>query len=90
MTGNTGVRLQYTHCRLRSLHIKSGVTTASACDPSMLSETAAINLVYEISRFVHAEASPIASSIDIPTFAALVSLQCVADLMRYFKRVLKI
>lgn len=74
MTGNTGVRLQYTHCRLKSLHKKSGLATAPACDPSMLSETAAINLVYEISRFVHAEASPMASSIGIPTFQGITYL----------------
>lgn len=51
MTGNTGVRLQYTHCRLMSLKEKSSLTSAHECDPQFLSEPTAINLVFEISRF---------------------------------------
>lgn len=52
MTGNTGVRLQYTHCRLKSLQEKSSMISAAVCDPLLLSEPAAVNLVFEISRLV--------------------------------------
>ncbi|XP_034236102.1 probable arginine--tRNA ligase, mitochondrial [Thrips palmi] len=51
ITGNTGVRLQYTHCRLKSLHENSPLASAHICEPLLLSETAAVNLVFEISRF---------------------------------------
>lgn len=49
--GETGIKLQYTHCRLWSLEKKSGATLAHDCDPSVLSEREVTLLVQEIARF---------------------------------------
>ncbi|XP_026293268.1 probable arginine--tRNA ligase, mitochondrial [Frankliniella occidentalis] len=54
VTGNTGVRMQYTHCRLKSLSDKFYSSSGVALDPLLLSEPTAINLVFEISRFEEA------------------------------------
>ncbi|KAJ1524246.1 hypothetical protein ONE63_010761 [Megalurothrips usitatus] len=51
MTKNTGVRLQYTHCRLKSLQEKNNLPTTPECDPSSLTEPEALALLFEISRF---------------------------------------
>ncbi|XP_049807048.1 probable arginine--tRNA ligase, mitochondrial isoform X2 [Schistocerca nitens] len=49
--GDTGIRLQYTHCRLWNLEKNSGASLAYNCDPSVLNELEAIVLVREIARF---------------------------------------
>lgn len=49
--GDTGIRLQYTHCRLWNLEKNSGASLAHNCDPSVLNELEAIALIREISRF---------------------------------------
>ena len=51
MKGDTGVKLQYTHCRLVSLEENSGAIIASECEPSLLTEEAAEDLIYMIGKF---------------------------------------
>lgn len=51
VNGDTGIKLQYTHCRLYSLEQVTGVTPATECLPELLQEPEAINLIYEIDRF---------------------------------------
>ena len=43
--------LQYAHCRLVSLEENSGATVASECDPSLLTETSAEELIFHIAKF---------------------------------------
>ncbi|PNF23769.1 hypothetical protein B7P43_G16828 [Cryptotermes secundus] len=49
--GDTGVKLQYTHCRLCSLEKNSGATLPLECDSSVLQEREAVLLVKNIARF---------------------------------------
>lgn len=49
--GDSGIKLQYTHCRLCSLEKNSGAVAAKACDPNLLSETVVTDLVKELGRF---------------------------------------
>ncbi|XP_069690723.1 probable arginine--tRNA ligase, mitochondrial isoform X2 [Periplaneta americana] len=49
--GDTGVKLQYTHCRLVSLERNCGVSLPGECDPSVLQEPEAVLLVKNIARF---------------------------------------
>ncbi|KAK7872518.1 hypothetical protein R5R35_013763 [Gryllus longicercus] len=49
--GDTGIRLQYTHCRLWNLEKNSGATLPHDCDPSVLTEQEATQLVQQIARF---------------------------------------
>ncbi|KAK3927155.1 putative arginine--tRNA ligase, mitochondrial [Frankliniella fusca] len=49
--GNTGLRLQYTHCRLKSLSEKFCLPQGLEVEPSMLPEPVAFDLIYQISRF---------------------------------------
>ncbi|XP_071535055.1 probable arginine--tRNA ligase, mitochondrial [Panulirus ornatus] len=49
--GDTGVKLQYVHCRLVSLEENCGVKCNSHLSVSCLTETPALNLVWEIARF---------------------------------------
>lgn len=44
------MKLQYTHCRLISLEQNCGVTLPDNCDPSLLTEPEALDLVLEIAR----------------------------------------
>uniref|UniRef100_A0A1B6KMN9 Probable arginine--tRNA ligase, mitochondrial n=1 Tax=Graphocephala atropunctata TaxID=36148 RepID=A0A1B6KMN9_9HEMI len=54
MEGDSGVKLQYTHCRLSSLEQSCGVTLPDTCDPSLLTEPEALALVLEIARMEEA------------------------------------
>ncbi|KAL7293702.1 hypothetical protein TKK_0012774 [Trichogramma kaykai] len=49
--GDTGVMMQYAHCRLVSLEENSGAIIASECDPSFLKEPEAQNLILHINKF---------------------------------------
>lgn len=49
--GDTGVRLQYTHCRLYNLIQQHKTHVAVECDPKALKEPAAIKLACEISKY---------------------------------------
>ena len=51
VTGDTGIKLQYTHCRLCSLEKMVNVEEATECVPDLLSHCEAVVLVYEIARF---------------------------------------
>lgn len=48
MTGFTGYSLQYTHCRLCRLEEIPGVKKATHCNPSLLQEPEAVNLIYRM------------------------------------------
>ncbi|KAI4498091.1 hypothetical protein M0802_006915 [Mischocyttarus mexicanus] len=49
--GDTGVKLQYVHCRLSSLEENSGVTLPTECCPSILKEPVVDDLICIISNF---------------------------------------
>ncbi|XP_037773741.1 probable arginine--tRNA ligase, mitochondrial [Penaeus monodon] len=49
--GDTGVKMQYVHCRLVSLEENCGVQYTSSVDFSCLSEAEAHNIIREIARF---------------------------------------
>ncbi|CAH1156161.1 unnamed protein product [Phaedon cochleariae] len=49
--GDTGIRLQYTHCRLYSLEKNSGAIPARECIPQILYEPEALALVKDLARF---------------------------------------
>lgn len=54
MSGDTGIKLQYTHCRLCNLEEMFGNLGAADNDcwrPELLSETEAQNLIFEIAKF---------------------------------------
>nr|CAD7457317.1 unnamed protein product [Timema tahoe] len=51
LQGDTGSKLQYTHCRLYSLEQNCGAQLPTECDPSVLQETEAVLLVIEVARF---------------------------------------
>lgn len=51
MKGDTGVKLQYTHCRLVSLERNCGAVLASECDPNLLQEEVVDDLVVLIAKF---------------------------------------
>lgn len=51
MKGDTGVKLQYVHCRLTSLEENCGVSLPTDCVPSLLREPIIAQLVVEIGRF---------------------------------------
>lgn len=51
MKGDTGITLQYAHCRLVSLEENSGASIASECIPSLLTEPTAEDLLYTIGKF---------------------------------------
>lgn len=50
VTGQTGYTLQYTHCRLCRLEEIPGVEAATHCNPSLLQEPEAANLIYSMAR----------------------------------------
>lgn len=49
--GDSGVKLQYTHCRLHSLLQKAGVAPASECVPELLMQPEVTQLALELGRF---------------------------------------
>ncbi|XP_046435389.1 probable arginine--tRNA ligase, mitochondrial [Neodiprion fabricii] len=49
--GDTGVKLQYVHCRLTSLEENSGAKLPTECDPSLLREQIIEELIAQIGRF---------------------------------------
>ncbi|XP_076277001.1 arginyl-tRNA synthetase, mitochondrial isoform X2 [Lasioglossum baleicum] len=51
MKGDTGVKLQYTHCRLTSLERNCGAALITECDASLLKEPEVDDLIILISRF---------------------------------------
>ncbi|XP_017876746.1 probable arginine--tRNA ligase, mitochondrial [Ceratina calcarata] len=51
MKGDSGIKLQYVHCRLCSLEELSGATLVTECDPSLLKEPIIDHLIILISRF---------------------------------------
>uniref|UniRef100_A0A336LYX9 Probable arginine--tRNA ligase, mitochondrial n=1 Tax=Culicoides sonorensis TaxID=179676 RepID=A0A336LYX9_CULSO len=54
VTGDTGIKLQYTHCRLCSLEQNSGATEANHINVDLLQEPEAIALVFELAKFPEA------------------------------------
>lgn len=51
MNGDTGVKLQYTHCRLHSLNELCGATEAINLDLQQLNEPEAQQLIFDILRY---------------------------------------
>lgn len=51
--GDSGIKLQYLHCRLWSLEQNSGAVLPDACDPSHLTEEVVGDVVAEIAKFDH-------------------------------------
>ena len=51
MKGNTGIKLQYTHCRLTNLELHCGATITTECNPSLLKEPVVDDLIILISKF---------------------------------------
>lgn len=51
VNGDTGIKLQYTHCRLCSLEDVVGIESNSLCDPKFLPEPEAVQLIYELARY---------------------------------------
>ncbi|GLV35030.1 Arginyl-tRNA synthetase mitochondrial [Carabus blaptoides fortunei] len=49
--GDTGVRLQYTHCRLTSLERINNITPAETCNPEFLEQPEVMNLVIHLAQF---------------------------------------
>lgn len=49
--GDTGIRLQYLHCRLWSMEQKCGVELPTICKPECLQEPEALMLVNELAKF---------------------------------------
>ncbi|XP_035687041.1 probable arginine--tRNA ligase, mitochondrial [Branchiostoma floridae] len=49
--GDTGVFLQYTHARLCSLERESGMLVPDSCDPALLQEQQALQLLQQIAGF---------------------------------------
>lgn len=54
MSGDTGVKLQYTHCRLNSLNLLCGATEANEVNLELLQEPEAQRLIFEILRYPEA------------------------------------
>ncbi|XP_073981119.1 arginyl-tRNA synthetase, mitochondrial isoform X1 [Rhodnius prolixus] len=48
--GDTGVKLQYTHCRLCSLEEICGVEAPTVCEPDLLTEPLLLEIILEIAR----------------------------------------
>lgn len=51
VNGDTGIKLQYTHCRLCSLNKIICVKNPEFVEPKLLAEAEALNLIHEIARF---------------------------------------
>ncbi|KAJ6630184.1 putative arginine--tRNA ligase, mitochondrial [Pseudolycoriella hygida] len=50
VVGDTGYNLQYTHCRLCRLEEIPGVKMAAHCNPTLLQEPEAVNLIYSMAK----------------------------------------
>ncbi|KAK1135790.1 hypothetical protein K0M31_000364 [Melipona bicolor] len=51
MKGDSGIKLQYTHCRLCSLEELSDATLVTECDSALLKEPEVDQLILLISQF---------------------------------------
>ena len=51
VNGDTGIKLQYTHCRLCNLKDVTGVEPAKLFDVKLLSEPIAQQLVFELAKY---------------------------------------
>lgn len=51
VNGDTGIKLQYTHCRLYSLEQVTAIKPATECLPELLQEPESVHLIYEIDRY---------------------------------------
>lgn len=51
LKGDTGVKLQYTHCRLINLKLNCGAILPSECEPSLLREEVVDELIVLIAKF---------------------------------------
>lgn len=51
MKGDTGIKLQYTHCRLCSLEKNCGAIAAPECIPEILKEQEILDLLKELAKF---------------------------------------
>lgn len=51
VNGDTGIKLQYTHCRLCSLVKNTGIQPSNIVECDLLCESEAEELIYEIARF---------------------------------------
>lgn len=49
--GDSGIKLQYLHCRLRSLEKNCGVSIPEFCSPALLTEDIIVDVVNELSKF---------------------------------------
>lgn len=50
--GDTGIKLQYTHCRLHSLERENAaISPAKSCDPEVLREEEVTLLLKELAKF---------------------------------------
>lgn len=54
VNGDTGVKLQYTHCRLNSLNLLCGASEAEMVDLELLKEPEAKRVIFEILRYPEA------------------------------------
>ncbi|XP_014242602.1 probable arginine--tRNA ligase, mitochondrial isoform X2 [Cimex lectularius] len=50
-TGDSGIKIQYTHCRLKSLEEKFDDRVVDKCDPSLLNEDIAVELALVLFEF---------------------------------------
>lgn len=51
MKGDSGIKLQYSHCRLCNLEELCGTTLVTKCHPNLLKESEVDNLIILISQF---------------------------------------
>lgn len=51
--GDSGIKLQYLHCRLWSLEQNCGITLPQICDPLYLQEEVVGDVIAEIAKFEH-------------------------------------
>lgn len=49
--GDSGIKLQYLHCKLWSLEQNSGAVLPNTCDPRYISEPEALSLIEELAHF---------------------------------------
>lgn len=54
VNGDTGIKLQYTHCRLCSLEKSSGAIEATSVNTELLQEPEAIAVIFELAKFPEA------------------------------------
>lgn len=49
--GDSGIKLQYTHCRLCNLEKNCGILPASICKPEMILEPEALRLIGHLAKY---------------------------------------